>query len=291
MRTAGRRTRRATPARTASTASKPSTRAVCHPGSRRAAYSHSSARRPRRPRMPPRHVGRTPGRSLPGGRNAPPRPPAPAAAGNRRRSVRARPRPPRHQPPAPAQTWRKRARARTQAAGACAHGCERLGARRRPAGAGLLPHASAGPESAPGGAGPASRSVARPQRVGGALRMPGQCQITEAPGRRPGPAGALPLDPARGSPLDPTEGAPIGAPSDRCGSPPKRAAGLSEEKRPAGTGSINPAARRKRPAQARRGLTLPAPAGSGSKSLKCALPRQAAAPVPLKRPPYLHCNS
>ena len=86
------------------------------------------------------------------------------------------------------------------------------------------------PVSAPAsaGTGPASRSVARPQRVGGALRRPPRCQITEAPGRRPGPAGALPLDPARGSPLDPTEGAPIGAPSDRCGSPPKRAAGLSE---------------------------------------------------------------
>jgi len=110
-------------------------------------------------------------------------------------------------------------------------------------------------------------------------------------GAAPAPQGLCPSTPARGSPLDPTEGAPIGAPSDRCGSPPKRAAGLSEEKRPAGTGSINPAARRKRPAQARRGLTLPAPAGSGSKSLKCALPRQAAAPVPLKRPPYLHCNS
>jgi hypothetical protein len=60
--------------------------------------------------------------------------------------------------------------------------------------------------------------------------MPRPCGRPEAPGLRPGPAGALPLDPARGLPLDPTEGAPIGAPSDRCGSPPKRAAGLSEER-------------------------------------------------------------
>ena len=133
-RTAGRRTRRATPARAASTASTPSTRAVCHPGSRRAAYSHSSARRPRRPRMPPRHVGRTPGRSLPGGRNAPRDPPPPQRPGNRRSTVRARPCPPRHQHPAPLRPLRQSARGAAQGAGACAHGGEHLGGRRQACG-------------------------------------------------------------------------------------------------------------------------------------------------------------
>ena len=45
-----------------------------------------------------------------------------------------------------------------------------------------------------------------PPKSGGALRMPGRCQITEAPGRRPGPAGALPLDPRQGLAPGPNRG-------------------------------------------------------------------------------------
>jgi len=152
-----------------------------HPPASQAKMRTARARnhRARRPRVPgtasqPRHAGcmssrhapgciqpqqRRPAAPLPHGRlsrrshaqagpcrggETPPRdPPAPAAAGNRRGTVRARPCPPRRQPPAPAQTWRQRARARPQAAGACGHGGERRGVRRRPAGAGHLAHASA----------------------------------------------------------------------------------------------------------------------------------------------------
>jgi hypothetical protein len=181
--------------RAPSTASQPSTRAVCHPGERRAAYSHSSAGRPRRSRMAPRHAGRTPGRSLPGGRNAPPRPPAPAAAGNRRGTVRARPRPPRHRPPAPAQPWRKHARARTQAAGACAHGGAHLGARRRPAGAGILPHASAGQgrrQEAPGR--PRVRSRA-PKELAARFECQARAGTTKHRGAAPAPQGLRPSTP------------------------------------------------------------------------------------------------
>ena len=202
--------------RAPSTASQPSTRAVCHPGERRAAYSHSSAGLPRRSRMAACHGARTRRQVLAGGAKRPPETPpppprpatgaAPSVRGHARRAA-SRPRPLRPGASAPGRGHRRPGLAGMAAnGGGCAAGLRgpAISLTRQPARVGTPLRRCAGL---------ASRSLAHPQSKpdGGALRWPvrGASGIASKPGLRPlTPAragGPGPVQQAQGPAPDPAE--------------------------------------------------------------------------------------
>ena len=173
------------------------------------------------------------GRRAGGGRNAPPRPPAPASRPStvRGHARRATTTPPRSGPGASAPGARRRAAGLARMA-------ERLVPR---ASLGLAFGRRRGPLSgAPRVARPRPRhrphhptGKAVPQRPslaarGVVLRRPGGARSPKHRGAAPAPPGLPALDPARDLSLDPTEPRDRARGSDRCASPPQWAAGLSK---------------------------------------------------------------